>query len=240
MNNSGPQVGSATGGTPYDAGYYQANGQSSDRPALAFYVRLVRRHVGPGPYLDFGCGTGHLLRRLSRIGPASGFEISPFSAARSRATAPGCAVTTSPDELPDGAFRGITAIHVVEHVDDRVADEMLATWRRVLRPGGRVLVVTPDAGGRAHELLGDRWDAFSDPTHINLKAHRAWRDFVTARGFVVRREGTDGLWNPPYGRLPRLADAAVHSVPALTQFLAGRLILRPGRGESSIFVLERV
>lgn len=74
----------AGGDLPYDEAYYQANGQYGDRPALRFYVRLVRRYLGAGPYLDFGCGTGHLLRRLSRIGSATGFEISPFSAARDR------------------------------------------------------------------------------------------------------------------------------------------------------------
>jgi SAM-dependent methyltransferase len=225
---------------PYDESYYQANGQYGDRPALRLYVRLVRRYVGAGPYLDFGCGTGHLLRRLSQVGPAAGFEISPFSAARARQTAPGCQVSTSVDDLPDGGFAGVTAIHVLEHLDDDVADSVLATFHRVLRPGGRALIVTPDSGGRAHQLLGDRWSGFDDPTHINLKTHEQWRSFLGERGFSVLREGTDGLWNPPYGRLPRLADAAVHSGPALAQFLAGRLILRPGGGESSIFVIERV
>ena len=65
----------------YDAAYYDANGQAGDRPALRWYVRMVRRYVGQGPYLDFGCGTGHLLRRLAAHGSASGFEISPYSAA---------------------------------------------------------------------------------------------------------------------------------------------------------------
>jgi SAM-dependent methyltransferase len=76
----------------YDAAYYATNGQAGDRPALRWYTRMVLRYVGAGPYLDFGCGTGHLLRRLSARGAASGFEISPWSAATARATAPGCPV----------------------------------------------------------------------------------------------------------------------------------------------------
>lgn len=224
---------------PYDRDYYRANGQYGDRPALRYYVRLVRRYIGDGPYLDFGCGTGHLLRRLSKVGPASGFEISPFSAATARLTAPGCPVLTSVDDLPHAGFAGITAIHVVEHLDDAVADSVLATFRLVLKPRGRALVVTPDSGGKAHQLRGTRWSGFDDPTHINLKTHAEWRSFIGERGFSVLREATDGLWNPPYGRLPKLFDAAVHSGPALAQFLIGRLVLRPGRGESSIFVIER-
>ena len=223
----------------YDEQYYRDNGQAGDRPALGLYTRLVARYGGSGPYLDYGCGTGHLLRRLSALGPASGFEISEYSATAARATAPGCPVTTSNADLPTGGFGALTAIHVLEHLDDAVAAEVLATWRRVLRPGGRALVVMPDPAGRARALAGDGWNGFADPTHINLKPHAQWRAVLEEHGFVVRREGSDGLWNVPYSRLPRLLDAARHAVPAFVQFLAGRLMLRPGSGESSVFVLER-
>ena len=222
----------------YDAAYYAANGQAGDRPALRWYTRMVRRYVGPGPYLDFGCGTGYLLRRLGALGSASGFEISPWSAARARATAPGCPVHTVMDDIPCGVFRGLTAIHVLEHLDDDTAAAVLACWRRVLVPGGRALVVMPDPAGRAHALAGAAWMGFDDPTHVNLKPHAEWRACLLDAGFTVLREGSDGLWNVPYGRMPRLLDAAVHAVPSLTQFLAGRLFLRPGAGESSVFVIE--
>jgi SAM-dependent methyltransferase len=224
----------------YDASYYDGNGQAGDRPALRWYVRMVRRYIGAGPYLDFGCGTGHLLRRLAMHGSASGFEISPYSARLSRETAPGSPVHTELDDIPDGVFRGLTAIHVLEHLDDATATEVLACWHRILVPGGRALVVMPDPAGRARELAGPGWTGYQDPTHVNLKPHAQWRAFLQDHGFRVVREGSDGLWNVPYGKLPKLLDALVHAVPSLTQFLAGRLFLRPGSGESSVFVIERV
>jgi SAM-dependent methyltransferase len=223
----------------YDAAYYDANGQAGDRPALRWYVRMVRRYVGPGPYLDFGCGTGHLLRRLAVHGSASGFEISPYSAEQSRRTAPGSPVYTAMDDIPGDVFRGLTAIHVLEHLDDATAAAVLACWRRILVPGGRALVVMPDPAGKARRLAGEAWTGYQDPTHVNLKPHAEWRGFLGAHGFTVLREGSDGLWNVPYGRLPKLLDAGVHAVPSLTQFLSGGLFLRPGSGESSVFVVER-
>jgi SAM-dependent methyltransferase len=229
----------SAGSTEYDEQYYQGNGQADDRPALRWYTRLVRRYTTGGPYLDFGCGTGHLVRRLSALGPAWGVEISEYSARTARANAPGSTITTDPAELGDGAFGALTAIHVLEHLDDATADTTLATWRRVLRPGGHALVVMPDPAGRGRRLAGESWMGFADPTHINLKPHAQWREFLTERGFVVEREGTDGLWDVPYGRLPKLADAALHAVPAFAQFLSGRLVLEPGTGESSVFVLRR-
>lgn len=222
----------------YDASYYDGNGQAGDRPALRWYVRMVRRYVGSGPYLDFGCGTGHLLRRLAAVHPSSGFEISAYSAGLSRATAPDSAVYTALDDIPSGAFGGLTAIHVLEHLDDDTARQVLACWRRALVPGGRALVVMPDPAGRARALAGPGWTGYQDPTHINLKPHADWRAFLVDAGFTVEREGSDGLWNVPYGRLPKLLDALRYAVPSLTQFLAGRLFLAPGSGESSVFVLR--
>lgn len=220
----------------YDASYYAANGQAGDRPALGWYVRLVRRYCGRGPYLDFGCGTGHLLRRLAEHGPASGVEISEYSAAQARRTAPGCPVYTSLDDVPAAGFGVLTAVHVLEHLTDEIATSAVACWRRVLRPGGRALVVIPDPAGRARQLTGERWNGFADPTHINLKTHDEWRTFLVDAGFRVLREGSDGLWNVPYGRLPRLLD--LRAVPSFVQFCSGRLFLNPGEGESSLFILE--
>lgn len=221
----------------YDEDYYRHNGQLDDRPALGFYVRLLRRYGGHGPYLDFGCGTGHLVRRLSAHAPASGLEVSRYSAGQARLTAVGSPIYTATADLPDATFGGLTAIHVLEHLEDEAAAQALDTFRRTMRPEGRALVVMPDPAGRAHAITGARWMGFADDTHINLKPHHEWKEFIEASGFVVSREGSDGLWNAPYRRMPKLLDAAVHSGPALTQFLSGRLFLPPGSGESSIFVL---
>lgn len=223
----------------FDEAYYRANGQLGDRPALRYYTRLVRRYVGAGPYLDFGCGTGHLVRRLGALGASSGFEISPYSAQVARRTAPGATIYTSLEEIPSASFGGLTAIHVLEHLDDPTAAEAIATWRRVLRPRGRALVVMPDPAGRARAVAQDAWNGFSDETHINLKPHARWREFLEAEGMRVLREGSDGMWNVPYSRRPAFVDAAIYAVPAFAQFVGGRLVLRPGTGESSIFVVER-
>jgi SAM-dependent methyltransferase len=222
---------------PYDARYYRANRQAGDRPALRWYTRLVRRYCGPGPYLDFGCGTGHLLRRLAALGPAAGFEVSPWAAATARATA-GRPVHERLADLPAAGFGALVAVHVLEHLDDATVAASLAAWRRVLRPDGRALVVTPDPAGRGRALSGPRWVGSADVTHVNLKPHARWRELLAAHGFAVLREGSDGLWNVPYGRPPHPADA-VRAVPAFVQFLSGRLWVPPGSGESAVFVVQR-
>jgi hypothetical protein len=108
----------------------------------------------------------------------------------------------------------------------------------VLVPGGRALVATPDPDGRGHAISGSRWVGVADPPHVNLKPHARWRGLLVAHGFTVLREGTDGLWNVPYGRFPTPLDVA-RAGPAFVQYVAGRLVLPPGSGESSVFVVER-
>jgi SAM-dependent methyltransferase len=223
----------------YDADYYDGNGQADDRPALKWYAAMAKRYLGGGPYLDFGCGTGHLLRRLSQSGPASGFEISPYSARRAEQTAPGCTVYSELAAIPDSSFGALVAIHVVEHLDEPTLADVLAAWRRVLKPGGRALVVTPDRDGRASTREGATWRAMEDPTHINVKSHAQWQGVLGGAGFTVLREGSDGMWNVPYGRAPKLVDAAFYAVPSLLQFLSGRLWLAPGTGESALFVIQK-
>jgi hypothetical protein len=73
---------------------------------------------------------------------------------------------------------------------------------------------------------------------VNLKPHARWRELLVAHGFTVLREGSDGLWNVPYGAVAWPGDA-VRAAPAFAQYIAGRLVLPPGAGESAVFVVER-
>lgn len=221
----------------YGAQYYEDNGQAGDRPALRFYERVARRHLGAGPLLDFGCGTGHLLRRLSGRGPADGLEAHVHGARAAAELVPSARVFTALEDVPDDSYDGIVSVHVVEHLEDALLHDVLSGWRRVLRPGGRVLVVTPDLHGRAHRLRGETWSAFSDPTHINLKSHEDWEAVLTASGFRVDKSAADGLWDFPYtkGR-PRLVDAALRAWPTVWQFGRGDLLLPPGTGEAVLLL----
>jgi cyclopropane fatty-acyl-phospholipid synthase-like methyltransferase len=228
----------ADDGSHYDASYYEANGQSDDRPALRLYVRLAKRYLGASHVLDVGCGTGTLLSRLTRVAKADGIEISAWSAAQARKTSPSSTVFEAPDDLPAATFDGFTAIHVFEHIPDEALVELLKDLRRATTANARGLVVMPDPAGRAARLHGDKWNALSDPTHINMKTHAEWKAFFAANGLVVEKEGSDGMWNFPYSGLPVPLDGLRYGLPMAVQFLAGRMLVRPGKGESSFFVVR--
>ena len=98
----------------------------------------------PNPrILDVGCGTGGNLKVLSAYGRAEGVDISPQAIEFCRERGLDSVKLGAAEQLPyeNGSFELITALDVVEHLDDDVAG--LREMRRVLRSDGRVLLFVP-------------------------------------------------------------------------------------------------
>ena len=93
--------------------------------------------------LDVGCGTGANLKMLSQFGDAEGVDISPDALEFCRERGLMNVKLGAAEALPyeDGAFDLVTALDVVEHLDDDLGG--LREMHRVLRPGGRVLLFVP-------------------------------------------------------------------------------------------------
>ena len=115
------------------------------RKILAQFVEeICRRVTDRRPrILDVGCGTGANLLMLSEYGDAEGVDVSEDALAFCRERGLDKVKLGAAEELPyeDGTFDLVTAFDVVEHIDDDLAG--LREMRRVLRPGGRVLLFVP-------------------------------------------------------------------------------------------------
>ena len=221
--------------------YYEFNRQAGDRPALRFYTRLARSFFRQGRILDFGCGTGFFMKRLSRYFTVDGFEVSAHGAMSTRQLLPGTRLFSNLQELSPCSYTGITALHVLEHITDEELATVLAAWRAALLPGGRVLCVMPELEGRGHRLKLQGWSGFGDPSHVNLKSRKEWQELLVRHGFRAVKTGTDGLWDFPYRRnIPGLIDLLLHAPGTILQYLSGTLLLREGGGESVILLLEAV
>lgn len=103
--------------------------------------------LAQGRVLDFGCGNGDVVGHLRGQGrDATGLELDeprirkalkPEAAAHVQLYPGG-----TPLPLESGAFDWIVSTEVIEHIPDIA--RYVPEWRRVLRPGGRALVTTPD------------------------------------------------------------------------------------------------
>ena len=114
----------------------------------ALHARLLLALDGiTGPVLDAGCGTGGLLAALRARRPdleLFGVEWAQAAVARSAAKTGAWLVRGSVNALPfaDARFSAVVSADVLCH-EAVQPDQALAELRRVLRPGGRLVVNMP-------------------------------------------------------------------------------------------------
>lgn len=87
--------------------------------------------------------------------------------------------------LADGSVDAVAAIDLVEHIDDPTLAAMLAECRRVLVPGGRLGIYTPDRAHyverlKAHDIVLKQF-----PQHIAVRFSGAYEKALSEAGFRV-------------------------------------------------------
>ena len=173
---------------------------------MSGYVPLnERRHrahaklldaVGTGNrVLDVGCSSGYLARPLAARGNTIvGLELDPVAA---RAAEEFCELVLVGDvetmELPlePGSFDVVLGGDVIEHLRDPAAT--LARLRPFLRPGGRVVLSTPNVANWAIRLslLSGRWRytdrGILDRSHTHLFTKATLAETLECAGYRVER-----------------------------------------------------
>ncbi len=170
-------------------------------------VPLLRELIGEnvmfleGPpgrrLLDVGCGNGSFLHRMRSLGwDVIGVEADKV-AARAAQERYGLPVMEGPIEevdLPTGAFDAITMNHVIEHVHDPLL--VLKICRRSLRPGGTLVVKTPNVDSWGHRVFRDSWMPLDPPRHLHLFCVQTLRISVERAGLSVKSLHTSALNAP--------------------------------------------
>jgi hypothetical protein len=125
--------------------------------------------------------------------------VTPHSSLARAAQDAGCPVYRSLAEaLQVGSARYdfIFLIYALEHCDEPV--EEMALLRRLLRPGGRLVVITPNAQSWAwRQFQGRHWAGYDFPRHPCLYSAQTLPKLAAATGLTVDRASTSshpGLW----------------------------------------------
>jgi ubiquinone/menaquinone biosynthesis C-methylase UbiE len=158
-----------------------------------FWFRGFRRFVTPllaraaashatRRILDCGCGTGNNLRMLRAYGPAIGIDITASGLAYGRRQGERLLARASATALPfsDEAFDLVTSFDVLYAFDDSMAAAALAEMRRVLAPGGHLVLnvaALPILRGN-HSVLGGEVQRY---TRSGLRRHLARSGFEILR-----------------------------------------------------------
>ncbi len=139
--------------------------------------------VAPGRALDVGCGDGDFLAHLRRRGwQVVGLELSAAAAGRARERG----VEVREEELEaagfaPGSFDLVTLWHVLEHLPD--PRRALEEARRVLRPGGLLVLEVPNISSPTFRLCGERWFPLDVPRHLQHFDPRSLERILALSGF---------------------------------------------------------
>jgi 2-polyprenyl-3-methyl-5-hydroxy-6-metoxy-1,4-benzoquinol methylase len=147
---------------------------------LACFLRAPRPG---GRLLDVGFGDGSTLVRMRELGwDVVGIETDPVCVANSRAlgldTRQG---TLKAHAFQDASFDAIHASHVLEHVHDPLG--LLRECHRILKPGGVVVMTTPNLASWGHRRFGAGWVPLDSPRHVMLFSPQNARTILRKAGF---------------------------------------------------------
>jgi ubiquinone/menaquinone biosynthesis C-methylase UbiE len=166
-----------------------------------FRKRLLEpARLQPGEsVLDVGCGTGTLAiaakRRVGSTGSVYGIDASPAMIARATKKAKRARAEVTFElglaeslVFPDGRFDVVLSTVMLHHLPRKAREQGVSEMRRVLKPGGRLLVV--DFAGQSPNGKGPL-------VHFHRHGHvepRKLIDLVSGSGLHVVESGPVGMW----------------------------------------------
>ena len=123
----------------------------------------------PGRLLEVGCGNGHRLAQFRAMEwQVEGQEVD-LKAANLARKLYNLKIHLGPVEelrIPDATFDAIIMHHVIEHLHH--PEILLAECHRLLRTGGKLVVVTPNIESFGHRRFGADWRGLEPPRHIHI------------------------------------------------------------------------
>lgn len=139
-----------------------------------------------GVLLDVGSGNGSFLWRMHKLGwEVQGVEPDAAGAA---AALRHYGLEVYQGELhsrqyPDHSFDAVTLRSVIEHV--HAPGVLLRECYRILRPGGLLVVITPNSQSLGARFFKQAWRGLEPPRHIHIFSPRALTQIVSEAGFEL-------------------------------------------------------
>lgn len=140
-------------------------------------------------FLDIGCNKGFLLAAAIAHGwDVSGVELVPELTLPFKRRFPQYAgqihssdFSEAQGKMGDGMFDAVTAIDVIEHFEDPTRE--MGHIYRILKPGGILLLQTPDTDNAKAVELKEKWGALKPREHLHLFNRKNLKRFAGKIGF---------------------------------------------------------
>ena len=163
-------------------------------------LRLAEARLpGAGRLLDIGCGPGVLLDAAKGRWQATGVELSAWAVKEAKRRGHESVVegTLSDAGFAPASFDLVTMLDVIEHLPN--PRDIFTEVNRILKPGGALLVYTPDIGAPVARLMGQWWWGLR-PAHLYYFSRATLADLLKGQGFEIAvsrhagRRFTLGYW----------------------------------------------
>ncbi len=146
---------------------------------------LAQRFPEPGRLLELGCSYGGFLDEARRAGwDVTGIEVSQTASTHARERL-GLRVFsgTLQDQLPhlDAPYDVLAMFHVIEHIQNPVT--LLDACRKLIKPGGLLVLKTPNVASSIARITGSSWHWVSPPAHLYLYSPETLRRLLTKSGY---------------------------------------------------------
>jgi len=152
-------------------------------------IRIVEKYAKGDRLVDVGCGLGFFLRyarqHLGSRWSLAGVE--PNSALKKAASGISKVKVVQGvlGKLPfaDNSMDVVTCLDVLEH--DLHINRNVAELKRVLTPGGILIIQAPNYKSLMAKLAGSRWDWWSPPDHVFHFSYLFLNKYLITQGFNV-------------------------------------------------------
>lgn len=146
-------------------------------------VQGIPDFVPGGKVLDIGCGFGLLLDLLKEAGwETHGVDVSERAIELvKRKGHHGISGELRAGHFGSGYFDAVIMSHSIEHL--REPREYLALAHEMLKPGGQLVVLAPNARSLGLKLFGRAWAPIETPRHLFVPSPKALIRMLRAAGF---------------------------------------------------------
>jgi SAM-dependent methyltransferase len=190
----------------YDRSYFQGRRSffyslGGYRDVGAYFDRLAgwfRPHAGKGPLLDIGCAYGFLLARFNDGRDLRGCDVSSWAIEQASLRVPKARFDVLDGDgglpYPDAHFSAVLCTDVLEHIAPEGQARLLAEVARILVPGGRFCMTSPNLCilRRTVYFGADRRES-----HIGMRSLGEWKQELRLRNLL-----TVDSWTFIHGFLP--------------------------------------
>jgi SAM-dependent methyltransferase len=189
--------------------------------------RFITRHKKNGRLLDVGCAAGTFLLGMRQQGGWEVEGVEPSVGTAELARRHDLKVFTGTLEeahYPADSFDAVTMWDVLEHVHDPAGT--IREIRRILKPGGVLLVRVPNLGSWDARLFGNTWAGLDAPRHLFVFTPSVLRRMLEEGGLPVIEESSKIGSYVTFVLSVRFWMTARHVQPA-TEARVSRLLYHP-------------